>query len=373
MDAKQNPTLLVVDDNPVSVALLEKMLLKEGYQVITASDGAAGRKLAREVQPDLIVLDVMMPGEDGFEAMTQLKKDGRTSCIPVIFLTGRDELDAKVAGFELGAVDYITKPFQAPEVLARVRLHLKLSLATNSLIADQAQKLRQLEKAQASMLTSPDQLPEACFSVFYASFFEAGGDFYDVFPISDGVFGYFVADVAGHDIATSYITAAIKALLKQNCTPIYQPAESMRMINNVLVEILSEGIYLTACYVKLNRKAKVMSIVNAGHPPIIYLPKNDVARVIEIDGDVLGTFKEVYYEQNDMKVRPGDRFFLYSDGLIEKPGIGKIWTACLPELMEACGHTRHMPISESASELARLMVGQVRKAEDDIVVLGVEV
>ncbi|NVM20943.1 MAG: response regulator [Desulfobacterales bacterium] len=373
MEGKQNPTLLIVDDSPLSVALLEKMLRKEGYAVITARDGPQARKLAFEAKPDLIILDIMMPGEDGFKVIGHLKKNARTASIPVIFLTGRDDLNAKVAGFDLGAVDYITKPFHGPEVLARVRLHLKLSLATNSLIASQASKLKQLKEAQTSMLTEPDDLPRAHFSVYYSSLLEAGGDFYDVFPISDEMFGYFVVDVSGHNIATSYITAAVKALLKQNCTPIYGPTESMRMINDVLVEILPEGMYLTACYAKLNRRKKLLSIVNAGHPPVVYLPKDGEARLIEQVGDVLGIFNEVYYEQHDIRVSPGDRFLIYSDGLIEKPPLKKVWCECLPELLKACFHVRDIPIRSLAPELARLMRDERYQVNDDVVVVGVEV
>jgi sigma-B regulation protein RsbU (phosphoserine phosphatase) len=373
MEEKQDLTILIVDDNLVSVRLLETLLLKEGYRVITANDGPSARKLAVEEQPDLIILDVMMPGEDGFEVITHFKKNARTAPIPVIFLTGREDLSAKLAGFDLGAVDYVTKPFQAPEVLARVRLHLKLSLATNSLIAEQANKLRRIEQAQTSMLIMPHQLPRAHFSVYYSALLEAGGDFYDVFQISDHMFGYFVVDVSGHDIATSYITAAVKALLKQNCSPIYQPPETMRMINNVLAEILSEGTYLTACYAKLNRKKKSLTIVNAGHPPVIYLPKVGKPRLIDIDGDILGIFNEVYYGQQDMKVSPGDRFLLYSDGLIERPALKKLWSECLPELLEACSRIKNIPIHALAEELASLMMDKTCKPEDDIVVLGVEV
>ena len=373
MEEKLSLTILIVDDNPVSVSLLETVLLKEGYQVITADEGPRSRKLAVEKRPDLIILDIMMPEEDGFEVIINLQNNARTASIPVVFLTGKDSLEDKLAAFDLGAVDYITKPFKVAEVLARVRLHLKLSIATNSLIASQANKLRQLEEAQTSMLTMPDQLPRANFSVYYSAFLEAGGDFYDVFQISEDVFGYFVVDVSGHDIATSYITAAVKALLKQNCNPIYQPQESMRMINDVLLEILSNATYLTACYAKLNRKKKLLTIVNAGHPPVIYLPKEGEARLIDLDGDILGMFKEVYYGQQDIKVSPGDRFLLYSDGLIERPALKKVWTKCLPEILKACSNIKNIPIQALAQKLARMMIDNTCKPEDDIVVLGFEV
>lgn len=373
MTDREDLCILLVDDNPVNIKLLETALVKEGYRIISAMDGRKARELAQEVLPDLILLDIVMPEEDGFETIRQLKANSETTSIPVIFLTSKYELDAKVTGFDLGAVDYITKPFHIQEVLARVRLHLKLSFATNSLIASQAQKLKQIRDAQSSMLVGPDEIPEAKFNVHYLSLLEAGGDFYDVFKISDGIFGYFLGDVSGHDIATSYITAAIKALLKQNCTPIYRPVESMKMINNVLVEILPDEKHMTACYARLNRKSKTMTIVNAGHPPVVYASNDGKPNLIEAEGDVLGIFNNVHYQSQDIRVEPGERFYLYTDGLIEKPGAKKIWTGRLEELLGACCKITEAPLSESVDMLMESMLGKSAQHEDDIVVMGIEV
>jgi sigma-B regulation protein RsbU (phosphoserine phosphatase) len=139
------------------------------------------------------------------------------------------------------------------------------------------------------------------------------------------------------------------------------------------VEILSDATYLTACYVNLNRKKKSLTIVNAGHPPVIYLPKEGEARLIDLDGDILGIFKDVYYGQQDIKVSPGDRFLLYSDGLIERPALKKVWTKCLPEILKACSNIKNIPTQALAEEMARMMIDNTCKPDDDIVVLGVEV
>ncbi len=371
---KKEFTILVVDDNRVNLRILEQALLKTGYQVLTAPDGSTARNLAGAHGPDLILLDIMMPGEDGFEVIKQLKNSAVTAHIPAIFLTSRNELEAKMNGFELGAVDYITKPFHVQEVLARVRLHLRLSLATNSLVQAQAEKLRQLRDAQSAMLVEPEDLPEARFSVRYLSCLEAGGDFYDVLPISRGIFGYFVGDLSGHDIATGYMTAAIKALLAQNCIPIYQPQESMRMINNVLTEILSDGKYMTACYALLNRKANRMTLVNAGHPPVVYHPKDDAPRLIKLPGDILGAFKEVCFGVQNLSVSRGDRFFLYSDGLIETGKDKKmVWTQNLKNLLKMCTRLKDIPFQRSSETLAAWMLEHNSEPDDDIVVLGIEV
>ncbi len=366
-------TILVVDDAPINIAILDKALTREGYRVLTACSGPQARQLAITHQPDLIILDVMMPGEDGFDVMRQLKGDARTTAIPVIFLTGKDDVESKVEGFALGAVDYITKPFYPPEVKARVQLHLKLHRATSALLASQAEKLMQLHEAQTSLLVSPSDLPEAQFGVHYASLLEAGGDFYDVLRISTDIFGYFVADVSGHDIRTSFLTSALKALLKQNSAPIYKPVETLGMINSVLLELLPEGKFLTACYARLNRKTNTMTIVNAGHPPLLYMPCHGQPRLIELSGDVLGIFKDVCHEPQDIKVEKGDRFFLYSDGLIERPGRRQSWAPCLAQLLELCKQVQGIDITDTATLLTNLMHDQGDEPEDDIVVLGIEV
>jgi len=372
--ASQNVfSILVVDDNRVNVKLLDNALAKAGYRVYTALEATEAISTATRKRPDLILLDIMMPGQDGFAVIKQLKSNPDTAVIPIIFITSRNELESKMTGFELGAVDYITKPFHIQEVLARVRLHLRLSLATNTLIQSQAEKLRQIQNAQTSMLVTPDEISEARFCVHYLSLLEAGGDFYDVLSVSDNMFGYFVGDISGHDIETSYMTAAVKALLKQNCIPVYEPQESMRMVNDVLVQILNDGKYMTACYGMLNRKTKSMTIVNAGHPPPVYVPKGDSPRFVELTGDVLGIFTNVYFGMKKIAVTPGDRFFLYSDGLIERIDQKKVWTGGKEELLKHCEDLSQMPFEVCAERLSHLMLDKGPKPEDDVVVLGIEV
>jgi phosphoserine phosphatase RsbU/P len=373
MMADQSFQILIVDDNPLNLKLLETTLAKDGYQVLSAGNGPVARKIAVAEKPDLILLDIKMPGEDGFQVIQQLKVNPATATIPVIFLTGVSDIDTKLHGFELGAVDYIIKPFHPREVLARVRLHLKLSIATNSLIASQADKLKQITEAQTSMLVTPEMYPRAQFGVYYSSLNEAGGDFYEVLPISDDIFGYFVADFSGHDIKTSYLTVSVKALLQQNSAPVYQAHESMQMINDVLVEILPEGKYLTACYARLNRKTKQMTIINAGHPPGIFVPSEGSAARIDIKGDILGIFKEVYFGSHTIDVNPGDRFYMYSDGLIESSEEKIVWSVGSNRLLAACEKVRSLPIQEASKQIVQQLLNEKARIDDDVVVIGIEV
>lgn len=369
----QGYSILAVDDNPVNLAYISTVLSKEGYTVYKAKDAATAKQEAVQKRPDLILLDIVMPGEDGFSVIRFLKNHSATTSIPVIFLTGQSELDSKLTGFELGAVDYIIKPFQALEVLARVRLHLKMSIATNSLISSQAAKLRQIKEAQKSLLASPDMFPEARFGVYYKALEVAGGDFYEVIRISDNIFSYFVADFSGHDIKTSYMTSSVKALLKQNCNTVYQPMESMKMINDVLSEILPEGRYLTASYVRLNRRTKQAVIVSCGHPPVVYVPVSGEARLINLEGDILGLFKDVYFGSEVIDVVPGDRFYLYSDGVTESSKRKVMWSEGAKFFAEACASAKEHEITDAPKKIISNLFGEDFVPEDDMAILGFEV
>lgn len=366
-------SILVVDDNQLNLKLIKKVLTKEGYITLLADNGPDARRIAAQEHPDLILLDIEMPGEDGFEVIKKLKNDAATATIPVLFLTGVSEVDVKLKGFELGAVDYILKPFHSQEVLARVRIHLKLSIATNSLVQDQARKLRQVSRAQNAMLPLPEDFPDARFSVFYRPLEEAGGDFYDILNISNQITGYFLADSSGHNIETSYITASVKALLAQNCTPVYSPRESMKMINDVLVEILPREKYLTACYMHLNRGTRIMTLVNAGHPPVVYMPKGKTPFFIKIQGDILGMFSDAAFGMKKIAVNEGDRFFVYSDGMVESKEKRISWVAGLQGFLSIFEGVEKVDLSDVPNILISRLFNGNPMPEDDVVLLCIEV
>ena len=363
-------TIVIVDDTMTNLLVLGKTLENAGYEVFKASNGADGRKLAEEHNPQLILLDIMMPDEDGFETILKLKNNSKTASIPVIFLTALDDIESKIKGFELGAVDFITKPFHPAEVRARMKLHIKLSVATNALIATQREKLKQIETAQLSMLVQPSELPEAKFSKYYNALEEAGGDFYDVFSITNDIYGYFIGDVSGHDIATSFITASVKALLKQNCQSIYDPCESMRMVNQVLLDVLPSGKYLTATYLNLNRKKGEAKLVCMGHPPVVYQAVGKPPIAIESEGDVLGIFNDVLYSEITVKVSRGDRFYMYSDGLIENE---TVWSGNIDSLCNVISSLGDITVEDMPDKLMATFFDNESCPDDDIVIIAIEV
>ncbi len=144
------PLILVADDEPVNLALIKRRLEWEEYRVETAEDGGRAVEAARRTLPDLILLDVMMPVLDGLQACRLLKEDPATRDIPVIFLSALDDTQTKVSGLALGANDYISKPFSAEELLARVRVAIRLKRERDRL-RQRAEELRRSAEAASEM------------------------------------------------------------------------------------------------------------------------------------------------------------------------------------------------------------------------------
>ena len=137
----------------MNIMVLNGVLKHAGYSILSASSGPEALSMARVERPDMVLLDVMMPGETGFETCRKLKNDPATAHIPIIFVTCLDQLSNKLAGLSIGAVDYITKPFNAEEVVARVRAHMNFKRVQGAIIDAQASRLEQVNAAQKSLLT----------------------------------------------------------------------------------------------------------------------------------------------------------------------------------------------------------------------------
>ena len=366
------PKILIIDDMSLNVELLEQVLGAEGFQTCFAYSGAAGLEISRAERPDLILLDVMMPGETGFETCAKLKSDPRTADIPVIFLSALDDVKSKVKGLKIGGVDYVSKPVHGEEVLARVRVHLRIGANNRKIAQEHQARLEELRNAQQAILVRPENCPEASFAVFYQPLEEAGGDFYDVVTVDTEVFGYFVADVSGHGVSAAFLTSAIKALLRQYTGPLFSPEDTMRGVDAVMRQMLGEGQYLTACYAHLNRRTKRLSVVSAGHPPLIVVSASGNAKTLEMDSDPLGIFSSLVLQRKEVKVAPGDRFFLYTDGLIESsPGGGR--REGIERLVASCILRRTDSLSDSVSKIAADIQSGVSSAADDLLLLAVEV
>lgn len=163
LSSKEPQGILIVDDNPTNLEVLSESLIQRGYQVAVALDGESALEQVDYHPPELILLDCMMPGIDGFETCKRLKENPETHSIPVIFMTALSDSANKVKGLSLGAIDYITKPFQQAEVLARVKVHLEIQKLNRTLQKQNHQlkdEVEQRQQAEAKLLEANTSLEE---------------------------------------------------------------------------------------------------------------------------------------------------------------------------------------------------------------------
>ena len=369
------PKILVVDDDPTSRMMLQNMLSKDGFVVIIAVNGREGRIQAEREQPDLVIMDIKMPVEDGLTACKGLKSNSHTANIPVIFISAVEDVASKIDGFNAGGVDYITKPYQVLEVLARVRLHIRLYHSYRAVVATQMEQLKSLTDSQKSILVQPGEFPEAHFSVFYLPAQAAGGDFYDVIHTGAGIYDYLVADISGHTTGTALPAAALKALLRQNASMLYSPLENLNLVNQHLRPVLQEGQYATLIYARLNKARKQLTLVNAGHPSaIIYRAGTRTTDVIFQSGDGLGLFDSITLDIKEIPVAQGDRVFLFSDGLIEQDLTGSIpRRKGQTNLVNLINQNASCSIESNLTAIREQLFPDLTNLSDDAVLLGFEV
>ncbi|MBU1240044.1 response regulator [Myxococcota bacterium] len=147
---KELPLLLIADDMPTNLRLISGILGEENYQMFFAHDGEMALSMTRELKPDLILMDIVMPKMNGIEVCMEIKKDKKLKHIPIIFLTAKDSDDDVIEGFEAGAVDYVTKPFNGVVLRARVNTHVELKLTRDN----QQNRIEELSQAVNIAITN---------------------------------------------------------------------------------------------------------------------------------------------------------------------------------------------------------------------------
>jgi len=207
----EQKSILIVDDTPINLGVISGAL-KDSFNTKVATNGEKALAIASaEEKPDLILLDVMMPGMDGYEVCRRLKANPATQNIPVIFLTGQTGAEDETKGFEVGAVDYIHKPFSAAIVKVRVGLHLMLRQAHETIAQQLVAINNELEMARQIQLSIlPSDTPKLGGLEIVARYIpmtSVAGDFYDFIVVDEKHVGVLIADVSGHGLPAALIAS----------------------------------------------------------------------------------------------------------------------------------------------------------------------
>ena len=321
MDAEEKKVVLLVDDAPANIQVVNS-ILKDSYRIRVATNGAKALELAKATPaPDLILLDIVMPEMDGYEVCNRLKATPETRDIPVIFLTGKTETDDETKGFEVGAVDYIHKPFSPPIVKARVQTHLVLR-GIREQLAQQLEAIRsELETARQIQLSIlPRELPKIRgldVAARYVPMSAVAGDFYDFIIVDEKRLGILVADVSGHGMPAALISSMLKIALAGQSAQAQDPAAVLSGLNRALCGKF-QGHYVTAAYALVDMEKRTIAYAGAGHPPFVLRElSTGKAREVAENGLFLGSFPHATYSAVEMPFREGDWGVLYTDGVLE--------------------------------------------------------
>ncbi len=368
---KITEAILLVDDQPANLQLLMHTLKRFGCKLLVAKNGEAALAIARKVHPDLILLDIMMPGIDGFEVCRQLKADPGTQNIPVIFLSALDETKDKVRGLQLGAVDYIAKPFQPEEVIARVDTHLtihRLNIKVQKQRDELEHELKVVAQLQENLL--PESLPQIDglkLAVHYETSRYAGGDYYDVVELPNSLLAILVADAEGHSSPAAVMMAITCTLFRSCPICLDEPDRTISYINENLCKVNLES-FVTAIYAVYDTRDRKLKIVRAGHPfPILYRPVEKTAEEIQCEGVPLMGFQP-YPEVpvTEVVLEPGDRLLFYTDGVTDRVNerqelYGK--NRLIEQFGTSCLNDPEGILKEIRDDLSRFAGG--RPADDD--------
>jgi sigma-B regulation protein RsbU (phosphoserine phosphatase) len=316
--------ILIVDDTPANLRLLSQMLSEGGYYVRPVPAGSLALAAVEAEHPDLILLDIKMPEMDGYQVCERLKADPQAREIPIIFISALDSTRDKVKAFRVGGVDYVTKPFQVEEVLARVETHLTLrNMGKQIQEANRkmAQELALAGEVQASFLPgNPPDIPGWQLAGKLLPARQMSGDFYDYVPLPNGCLGILIADVSDKGAGAALYMALSLPLIRTYALEYpSQPEKVLSAVNRRIAIDTRCYHFVTAFYGVLEPETGKLTYCNAGHCPPLCLSADEAGSVQRLarTGTVLGLFPDETFESTSVQMDPGDSMIIYTDGITE--------------------------------------------------------
>ena len=371
------PLVLVADDEPRITKLVSIALAEEGFRVVTASGGEDALQKAEEVRPDIVLLDIVMPGIDGYEVCRQLRAQEQTRELPVMFLSALEDVKDKTKGFEIGGNDYLTKPFEVLEVKARVRSLLKAKAYADAVREAMARDLRIAREIQMGIL--PADLAGATrgsgldVSAAIEPAKEVGGDLYEVLRVSNDRIVVALGDVSGKGIPAALFMAVAVTVLRTLARHIAEPDEILRRLNDELAEQNPRSMFVTLQCLVFDLAKRTVSVAGAGHHQLaIVSPGRPPRLACASTGRPAGLMPLNPIERETLTLQPGDTFVLFSDGVSEAMNIDDDFYG-EERLLAALATIDGAP----ADETVRRVLGDVRsfaagaKQSDDITVVAV--
>jgi sigma-B regulation protein RsbU (phosphoserine phosphatase) len=399
--------VLAVDDRRENILALSSILERLDVTVVEALSGQEALALMLDQDFALVLLDVQMPGMDGFETARLMRGSERTKHVPIIFVTAISKEHKYVfEGYESGAVDYLFKPLDPDIVRSKVNVFTdlykqKLLLSEKSEQLEHANRAlkdayRQIKHDLAAAGAIQHQLlpshlpehPEASFAWKYDPCEELAGDILNVLEFDDNRIGLYLLDVSGHGVQAALLSSALSNLLTSmpkagsilcecglatECVSVISPSEVAARLNDRFPMNVETGQYFTIHYGVLDLSEREYGYVSAGHPAPVVVPANGDVVVAAAEGPAIGWFTgDMRYAEQQLKLNSGDRVVIYSDGVVEAVGGKEEFGNS--GLLRVLTETRSLDLDaslQSVMDAVRLLTGGVH--QDDVSLVGFEI
>ncbi len=358
--------VLLVDDVADNREVLSRRLVRQGYAVATAENGRQALERLRAEAFDLVLLDIMMPEMDGYEVLQRLKADDGLSHIPVIMISALNELDSVVRCIEMGAEDYLPKPFEPTLLKARIGACLEKKRARDreqelaAALHAQNKEMALWREAQEADLAVARTTQQAIVSsaaprldgwqveTLYTPLIQVGGDVYGWRRLADDSCLFWLADATGHGVAAALFTTLVALLFNHASTEFTTAREILAGVNAEFYSVLRGRSFMTACCAVIKADGQ-LSFAGAGHPPLLVRRRNGVVEELPSLVTMIGIYPTVEIKETLTTLGSGDAALLYTDGFYSaKSHAGERVTG--ETLTDA--YTR---IGGSADSLARLI------------------
>ena len=333
-------TILIIEHDEGTRRALSKMLVEKGYGVRLADGGEHTLAVVRETKPDLVLLDTSMPLIDGYEVCRNIRNDGSLADTPVILLSASADSRDKVKGFEAGGTDYVTRPFDDREAVARVENQLKTRRLTRDLMQANRELTEKQKRLDEDLKAAGDiqqsLLPRAAPRIrnikiawTFTPSFLIGGDIFNVFHLDENHAGFYMADVSGHGVPSALVAVSLSQALQPHTStaikrriphpPGYEIVPPSQVLDALDREYPLErfDMYFTIVYLIIDINQGTLTYSNAGHPHPVILRREGGIEILDKGGTIIGLGGILPFEEGATSLRQGDRLVVYTDGLVE--------------------------------------------------------
>ena len=316
-------SILIVDDTKFNRIQIKEVLKDmQGIDFYDAEDGFQAIKEVEDNDIDLIILDLMMPGKDGFAVLRELKSETKFKDIPIIVYSGIDNIDSINHALELGAYDYFSKPLTSEQI--KFIVPVKVKNALESYVQRKA-LMRMHEKMnlelmlanilQQTLIATSQQGPLVDMYGRYLPCDEIGGNFYECVQFEDSTW-FIMADVSSHGVAAAMIASMIKVDFNNSIKRLSCPAEILQQMNDTFYSMMKGDYTFTAVVGRIQGDNLIFA--NAGHSqPIVYVKKIDSIQVFDYKDNPVGVVKKARFKSQKTTIGKEDILFLYTDGLFD--------------------------------------------------------